>query len=125
MAKTIILSCLILLLFASVTAEIKPGIQVCAKWGGSQYLATVTAQSGDKIDVLYADGDKATLSPADIREIPWDPQLAPGNKVLASWNNSPRLYPGTVIETAQMSYKVKWDDGSAPSWVPATRILKQ
>lgn len=114
-----------ILIFAAATlAAVKPGIQVCADWGGAKYLATVTAVSGDKIDVLYADGDKATLSPSQVREIPWDPQLAPGSRVLACWNNSAKLYAGTVMEVAQLSYKVKWDDGSAPSWVPATKILK-
>ena len=116
---------LLLLLSSLVSAQIKPGNQVCAPWGGSPYLATITAISNGQAEVIYADGDRATLPSAELREIPWDPQLETGNRVLASWNNSARLYPGTVLEVAQLSYKVQWEDGSAPSWVPATRILKR
>lgn len=110
---------------SSVVFALKPGQPVCAKWGGADYFATVVSLEGEKVNVVYGDGDKAELNAGEVREIPWDPELKAGDPVLASWDNSAKLYTGTVIEVCQMSYKVKWDDGSAPSWVPATRILKK
>lgn len=41
-----------------------------------------------------------------------------GEKVIARWMGS-SFYPGTVIEVTADGYLVKWDDGSAPSPVPA------
>jgi hypothetical protein len=102
----------------------QPGQTACARWSGTWYLATVTAANGDQWDVLYADGDRATLAAADLHELPGDPGLQAGDKVLAIWNNGARFYAGEVMETCQLSYKVKWDDGSDPSWVPAGKILK-
>lgn len=123
--QVFILTVVCVLVLSSMVMAWKPGQVVCAKWGGSDYIAAIVSIEGETLNVVYGDGDKASLTPADVREIPWDPQLKTGDAVLASWNNSAKLYTGTVIEVCQMSYKVKWDDGSAPSWVPATRILKK
>lgn len=125
MKKAAFFALLAVIVFLNAFAAVKPGVAVCADWGGSKYLATVVAVNGSSYDVIYADGDKATLTAGQICEIPWDPQLKNGDVVLASWNNSAMLYEGTVIATAQLSYQVKWADGSAPSWVPATKILKK
>jgi hypothetical protein len=110
---------------AGQVLALKPGQVVCAKWGGSFYTATITGKSGDQWNVLYGDGDKATLKTNDIRELPWDPKLKAGDKAWAIWNNGAKFFSGTVLEVCQLSYKVKWDDGSTPSWVPATKILKR
>jgi len=103
---------------------LQPGQMVCARWSGTYYLATVTAANGDEWDVIYADGDRATLAAADLHELPGDPGLNAGDKVLAIWNNGAKFYPGVVEDVCQLSYLVKWDDGSAPSWVPAGKILR-
>jgi hypothetical protein len=115
---------LLILVLVSNLAALQKGQTVCANWSGSKYFATITNVAGDAISVVYGDGDSATLKPEEILEIQWDPALKPGDKVYAIWNNSAKFYTGVVLETCQMSYKVKWDDGSAPSWVPATKILK-
>lgn len=120
-----VLMIVFLFVLSSVVFALKPGQAVCAKWGGADYFATVVGIEGSKVNVVYGDGDKAELNSNEVREIPWEPGLKTGDAVLASWNDSAKLYTGTVIEVCQMSYKVKWDDGSAPSWVPATRILKK
>ncbi|MBN2430829.1 MAG: hypothetical protein JXQ27_05105 [Acidobacteria bacterium] len=102
----------------------KPGQIVCARWSGTYYLATVTAANGDQWDVIYADGDHAMLAESDLHELPGDPGLKAGDKVLAIWNNGAKFYSGVVEDVCQLSYLVKWDDGSTPSWVPAGKILR-
>lgn len=99
---------------------------VAAKWGDSSwYMAMVTNVTATAVDVMYADGDsKQGLTVADIKEIPDDPALKVGDKVLAVWSAS-KFYPGTVTNVSQLSYEVKWDDGSPSKWVPAGKILKQ
>lgn len=99
---------------------------VAAKWSDSSwYIAMVTNVVGAAYDVIYADGDsKQGLAEADIKALPDDPALKVGDKVLAVWNNS-KLYPGTVTNVCNLSYEIKWDDNSAPKWVPAGKILKQ
>ncbi len=121
--RTIILTAITL--FSTSLWALKAGDVVCAKWGGSFYLATITGSTGNKWTVLYGDGDKAQLQTDEIREIPWNPGLKTGDTVLAIWNNSVKFFGGTVVEVCQLSYKVKWDDGSTPAWVPATKILKR
>jgi len=103
----------------------KVGQNVCAKWGSSWYGATITAKDGDKWKVLYADGDNGSVAATGLIAIPWKPVLKKGDKVLASWGGSAKWYDGTVIEIglSQMAFKVKWKDGSTPSWVPATKIV--
>jgi hypothetical protein len=112
-------------LMCGALSALKPGLVVCAKWGGSFFLATITEKNGDQWNVLYADGDKATLKENDIKELPWDPQLKKNDEVWAVWNNGAKFYAGVVLDTCQLSYKIKWDDGSTPSWVPATKIIKR
>jgi hypothetical protein len=123
MRRIVIVSTIGFCLMAATLAW-QPGQTVCAKWSGAYYHATVTAANGDQWDVLYADGDRATLPGSDLHELPGDPALQPGDKVMAIWNNGTRFYSGEVVETCQLSYKVKWDDGSDPTWVPAGKILK-
>lgn len=121
----LVLVLLVSVIFNSPVFALTKGQVVCAKWGGSFYLATVTAQKGEQWQVLYADGDSATLNEKDIRELPWDPKLKEGDTVWAVWNNGGKFFSGTVLEVCQLSFKVKWADGSATSWVPATKILKR
>lgn len=116
---------MVLVILSSNLFAFTKGQVVCAKWGGSYYLATITAQKGVQWVVLYADGDTAALNEKDIRELPWDPKLKEGDTVWAVWNNGAKFFSGTVLEVCQLSYKVKWGDGSTPSWVPATKIIKR
>lgn len=106
MKRRLLISLCVLFFSITALAAVKPGVSVCADWNGSFYLATVVSINGANLDVLYADGDKATLATAQVRELPWDPQLKTGDTVLASWNNSAKLYDGTVIAVAQLSYQV-------------------
>jgi hypothetical protein len=101
------------------------GQVVAAKWGAeSWYVATVVNVAGDKLDVLYGDGEsQAGLPATDIRDIPADPQLKAGDKVMAIWSGA-KFYPGTVVTANQLSYEIKWDDGSANQWVPAGKVFK-
>ena len=113
-----------------ITAE-KPvggvgaGDNVAAVWSdGNLYLATVQAVDGDQITVKYADdGSTKTVNSADVKMIV--PQVwAVGDKVMAVWASG-RFYNGTVIEAAGTTYKIKWDDGSAPSEVTDDKIIAQ
>jgi len=112
-------------MFATTAFALSPGMRVCAKWSSGWYLATLIEMQGQKWKVLYADGDKSELTEGEIRELPWNPGLNAGDRVLSSWNGSPKMYGGKVLETLGLSYKIKWDDGSEPSWVPAAQLLKE
>src|SRR6185436_20795750 len=62
--------------------EAKPGDKVAAKWNdGGHYLATVTAANGGQFDVLYDDGDKATVGAADLIRVRRDANFAVGDHV--------------------------------------------
>jgi hypothetical protein len=112
--------------FSQTAQAAAKGQIVAAKWGGSSwYLAMITNVNGTSYDVVYADGDaKQALPESELKPIPEDPQIKVGDKVLAVWSNAV-FYPGTVTSAANLSYEVKWDDGTGTKWVPAGRILKQ
>ena len=98
---------------------------VAAKWGSSWYMAVIEGvEEGGKFDVIYCDGTGGDdLVADDIKTIPTDPGLQVGDKVLGVWSGV-QFFEGEVVEVCQLSYKVKWADGSSPSWVPAGKILK-
>ncbi len=104
--------------------DAKPGDKVAAKWSdGRHYLATVTAAGGGRFDVLYDDGDKATVGAADLIRISRDADFAIGDKVLAAWNGA-GMFPGTVTAKTEFTVTVKWDDGDAPLEVARDRVVK-
>ena len=101
------------------------GDNVAAVWtDGTMYLATIQAVDGDQITVKYADDSSVkTVNAADVQTIV--PQTwSVGDKVLAVWSAG-KFYKGTVTGASGDSYKIQWDDGSAPSEVTADKIIAQ
>ena len=103
--------------------EAKPGDKVAAKWSdGGVYLATVTAASGAQFDVLFDDGDKATVGAADLIRVSHNANLAVGDRVLAAWRTA-RMLPGTVAAKTEFTVTVKWEDGDEPLEVARDRVV--
>jgi hypothetical protein len=103
--------------------EAKPGDKVAAKWSdGGHYLATVTAADGAQYEVLYDDGEKATVGAADLIRVRRDANFAVGDHVLAAWKSA-TMFPGTVTAKTEFTVTVKWDDGDAPLEVARDRVV--
>ena len=103
-----------------------PGSHIAAKSTDSCfYLATIKSDTGGKFQVNFDDGDQGDVAKTDMKVFCSEADLHTGDKVLASWNSSEKLYPGTVQEIQRGGVIVKWDDGSAPSFSPFGKIVKQ
>lgn len=106
-------------------ADFKIGDRVAADWHGSRYLAEVTGiLANDTYKVRYFDNTNGDVPGQNMRLIPKKPKVSKGDRVLGAWQGKPKMYPGTLIEIKGGKYKVKWDDGSAPSFVEANEIVK-
>jgi hypothetical protein len=101
------------------------GQMVAAKWtDGNLWLAKVLSVDGTTVTVQYADDNTTrTVPTSDVKPIPTR-QWAVGDKVLAVWSSG-RFYKGVITKAGASSYQVKWDDGSAPTDVPADKIIAQ
>jgi hypothetical protein len=101
----------------------KVGDTVAAKWtDGNYWLATVEKVEPAGVTVKYTDDNTTnTVSVTEIRPIAVK-SWSVGDKVLAVWSSG-RFYPGTVEKAAGSTYTIKWDDGSTPSEVEATKII--
>ncbi|HEU4717479.1 MAG TPA: hypothetical protein VFU15_06590 [Bacteroidia bacterium] len=103
----------------------KVGDHVAAKWtNNNYYLGSITAVNADKYSILYDDGDKLDVPVTDLKTLCNQSDLKVGDKVMASWNSSVMLYPGTVTELQSGGAMVKWDDGSEPSLSPYGKLTK-
>jgi hypothetical protein len=102
------------------------GDKCAVQWGsGSWYLATIVSAVEDNYTVAYADGDKKSgVRNSEIKHLPKNPSFKTGTKVMAVWSTGALFYSGTVVEVGEKKFKVKWDDGSEPSWVEVGKILK-
>lgn len=103
---------------------IKAGDQVAAPWGGGQYLGTVEEIKGESASVKYADDQIVReVKLSDLQAVV-KKEWKVGDKVLAVWSAG-RFYSGVVeADNGNGTYKVKWDDGSAPSDVEAMKIIE-
>lgn len=104
---------------------IKAGSKVAAIFGSSWYLASVSEVKGDEYNVKYDDGTNGTVKANEIKAIPAVQKFKVGEKVFASWNDGAKLYAGVVQEVKETGCVVKWDDGSAPSEVASSKIVRQ
>ena len=102
--------------------EAKPGDKVAAKRDdGGHYLAIVTAAGGGQFDVLFDNGDKATVGAADVTRVSRDANFAVGDQVIAAWRGTV-MFPGTVSAKTEFTVTVKWDDGDEPLEVARDRV---
>ena len=107
---------------AASAGDANPGDRVAAKFSdGAWYLATATAARGAQIDVLYDDGDKATVPAADVIAIPRGTAFKTGDIVLAPWKTA-QMFPGTVTAATRFTVTVKWDDGDEPLEIASDRV---
>lgn len=104
--------------------SIKVGKRVAAMFGSSWYLAKVTKINGDKYDVHYDDGTDGTVEKTGIKVIPVDPKLKVGDKVMAVWGSA-KFYDGEIQEVKDTGFVIKWSDGSAPSEVKKTEVIRK
>ncbi|MEW6266726.1 MAG: hypothetical protein AB1641_26940 [Thermodesulfobacteriota bacterium] len=108
---------------APLGGGLAPGVNVAAPWGGGWYLSTVKAVRGDKADVLYADDKQVRAVSVSELKIVTPKVWKKDDKVLAVWSTG-KFYPGVIVgDKGGGVYVVKWDDGSAPSDVEASKII--
>ncbi len=104
----------------------KPGRVLVAQVKGAWHRATVVERKGaDAYEVLLANGGRAAVSAAELIDLPATPAFEPGDAVLAADADDALFLPATVSEVKPLSFLVKWQNGQAPSWVPAGRIVSQ
>lgn len=98
------------------------GAPVAAKWtDGKWYFGTIAEIDGGRYAIDYADGDKGSVGPGEIRAIAPPGAIQPGAHVLALWKGA-SMYPGRVDAVENGQAYVRWDDGDTPLWVPLERI---
>jgi hypothetical protein len=105
-------------------SQFKVGTSVAAKWADNNYyLATISAISGDKYTVNYADGTSGDAVLTDLKLFTDKEDLKVGDKVIAVWAGA-KLYSAKIKELKPTGAMVTWDDGSADSEVAFGKILK-
>lgn len=108
---------------APAPPELAVGMTVAAPWGGSLYLGTIQAVSGDTFDVLYADDQQVRQVQRNELKVVAPQSWKVGDKVKAVWTTG-KFYDGAVTaDKGNGVYTVAWSDGSAPSDVEATKIM--
>lgn len=102
---------------------LRPGSRVAALWGdGSYWGATIEKVAGERVTVLYDDGDRAVRGAAELLPITSE-EIVAGSEVLACWRGEARMFPGTVTGRRGDCYTVKWDDGDMPTEEPRENIV--
>lgn len=109
----------------AVAQPVVVGARLAARWNKDWYLATVTERTQDGLwRVRYADNTDGLVLSDELLPLGAAAETASGDRVLASWKGSARLYLGTVLDTEDRAVRIKWDDGSAPSLVPLDRVAR-
>lgn len=126
MKKALLTLTALLVFCTSYALAAQAGDKCAVKWtGDSWYLATIVSAVENNYTVAYADGDKKSgIKNNEIKHLPKNPTFKVGAKVMAVWSTGAKFYSGSVIEVGKKKFKVKWDDGSSPSWVEVGKILK-
>jgi hypothetical protein len=109
-------------LLPAFAADPKVGDTVAAKWtDGGFYVGTVIGISGASANILFDDGDKLTVPPADILVLSKDVAFKVGDHVIAAWKGA-KMFPGVLTAVTETTCTVKWDDGDAPIEVAKGRM---
>ena len=101
----------------------KKGDMVLAPWGGAFYQATIAAIKGDKADVNYVDGDKATVKLADCKVIANPKKITVGMTVLAKWG-AHSYYKAKVLKVNKKDVDTEFLDDKSKRTVPTFKIFK-
>jgi hypothetical protein len=90
----------------------REGQAVAAMYGSEWYLATVDGEKHGKFQITYSDGNEATVAADRLRPMSESAQLAPGDRVVAVWQDGGRgrMYPGTIVGRADRGFTIRWED---------------
>jgi hypothetical protein len=101
------------------------GDAAAARWKKEWYLAKITAVDEDGLRrVRYADDSEGGVLDDELVPLATADELAVGDRVLACWDEKPRMFLGTVTAKDKGSATVKWDDGSPESSVAVGKIAR-
>ena len=109
---------------AATSRPVSIGEMVAAQWFHDWYRARITANINGTYAVLYDDASKGRLAPDDLIAIASRSEIHVGDRVLACWENKPRMFPGKVESINDKTVTVRWEDGSAPSEVALTGVAR-
>lgn len=102
----------------------KKGDAVAARWRKEWFLGTVLSVDARSVKVRYSDGTEGRVTKDEFIVLASADELADGERVIASWNDEARLYPGTVVKKNGKTVTIRWEDGSDPTEVPVGKIAR-
>jgi hypothetical protein len=111
-ARFFISGLVLLTLTFSAFAQVKIGDTVLGYWAETKayYVGTVVGTdesiTGGGYLVIFRDGDRAILSPQQIKPM----TLVVGSKVMAMWSDK-RFYPGVINKIVGEALYILFDDG--------------
>lgn len=102
--------------------QVAVGDVVAAQWFRDWYRAKIIGNINGTWSVLYDDQTKGRVAPDDIIPLANPNDLRPGVRVLACWENQPRMFPGKIESIRNDSATVHWEDGTASTQVKLNAI---
>lgn len=99
---------LIPLFLFSITAFSQTKEKVLARWIDGWYVATIVQKVGPNYQVIFDDGDQATVPPSGIKPLNW----RPGSRVECNWKGLGSYYSGTIRQMDGLKISMDYDDGS-------------
>ena len=109
---------------AATPRPVAIGDMVAAQWFRDWYRGKITANINGTYAVLYDDASKGRLAQDDLIPLVRPNEVRIGDRVLACWDNGPRMFPGKVESINRQTATVRWEDGTAPTEVPLTAIAR-
>lgn len=113
----------VVLFFSFMSLGWKKGDMVLAPWGGSYYQATIAAIKGNKANINYVDGDKATLDLSSLKPIAKPKKITVGLIVLAQWGTH-SYYKAKVLKLTNKDCTVQFISDKTKHTVPNFKVFK-
>lgn len=98
------------------------GDWVAAQWHKSWFRAQITGLVNGTYAVHYDDNTTGQVGQSSLIPIAKDFQV--GDRVLASWGDTGRMYPGRVLLVRGDQALIRWEDGSTSCEVAADKIAR-
>lgn len=107
--RVVACAALVLLSGAATVSAQTAGDWVLARYKGGAhwYPGVVQSVSGGSISVAYDDGDRETLSLANVRPYDW----AIGTRVECNFQGAGKWFPGVIASLGGATLGVSYDDG--------------
>jgi len=107
--KSAILGCAVLLAGLGAAGAQTTGDWVLARFKGGQFYfpGVIQSISGDRVTVAYDDGDRETLSLANVKPYNW----AIGTRVECNFQGAGKWFPGVIASLAGGTVGINYDDG--------------